>query len=79
MTNQAMDHLPRNERRLLLKAEARNRSSGNWGEWEVFGFAKGTVNKNQKSWAYHFDKAYRNQVFSVLENAAGTSPSLDKS
>ena len=74
MTNQAMDHLPRNERRLLLKAEARNRSSGNWGEWEVFGFAKGTVNKNQKSWAYHFDKAYRNQVFSVLENAAGTSP-----
>lgn len=25
MTNQAMDHLPRNERRLLLKAEARNR------------------------------------------------------
>lgn len=38
-----MEGMSRPERKLLLRAEARARSSGDWGPWEKFEFPHGTV------------------------------------
>jgi hypothetical protein len=63
--NPALLNTDRNQRRLLLKEEARRRASGDWGEWEMFRFPRGTV--GPRSWVAEFDHAYKNRVFCVLD------------
>lgn len=67
MTNPALEGRPRNERRFLLAKEERSRKSGNWGQWSVKHFPKGSVSPNPKGWAYQFEIAHVNDVFSVLD------------
>lgn len=62
--NPAILHLSRNERRMLLTAEARARSEGRWGEWETLHFPRGSAGG---SWAAEFTTVHRNKVFSVLD------------
>lgn len=59
-----MKGLSRQERKLLLRAEARARSSGDWGPWEKFEFPHGAVGAG---WSRHFTAAHKNRVFSVLD------------
>lgn len=65
--NPAIQHCSRNERRLLLAAEARNRKTGQWGPWEKIEFPRGTVGSG---WSARFTACHRNRVFAVLEGAA---------
>jgi hypothetical protein len=67
MHNDAIMRLPRNERRLILGKEERLRKSGNWPAWETITFPKGSVSPNPKGWAFQFETAHRNEVFSVLD------------
>lgn len=67
MRNEAIMRLPRNERRLILAKEERLRKTGNWPAWETVTFTKGSVSPNPKGWAYQFETAHRNEVFSVLD------------
>lgn len=60
--------MSRNERRVLLTAEARARRSGIWGEWEKLTVPRGSAGM---SWAAEFTTVYRNKVFSVLVRDAG--------
>jgi len=62
--NEALIGVDRNQRRILLRAEASARDSGDWGEWETLTFPAGTVGRG---WAREFTKAHRNKVFSVLD------------
>lgn len=62
--NPALLHVDRAQRRLLLKAEELNRSTGMWGDWEVLTFPKGTIGRG---WTYDFATAHKNKVFSVLD------------
>lgn len=64
MANPALETLSRNERRLLLSAEARNRKTGEWGSWETITFPQGTVGKG---WTFTITTCHKNKVFSVLE------------
>lgn len=59
-----MEGMSRPERKLLLRAEARARSSGDWGPWEKFEFPHGTVGAG---WSRHFTAVHKNRVFSVLD------------
>ncbi len=60
--------MSRQERKMLLKNEARARSSGKWGAWEKFEFAHGTVGGG---WSRHFTVVHKNNVFSVLDGMRG--------
>jgi len=62
--NPALQNIDRNQRRVLLKAEAVARERGDWGPWETLTFPHGTVGRG---WAREFTKAHRNKVFSVLD------------
>jgi hypothetical protein len=62
--NPALLHVDRAQRRSLLNAEARNRESGMWGNWETITFPKGSVGNG---WSYDFQTAHKNKVFSVLD------------
>lgn len=64
MYNSALEQCDRNQRRVLLKAEATARDRGDWGAWETLTFPAGTVGRG---WAREFTKAHRNKVFSVLD------------
>lgn len=66
--NDVLRNVDRNQRRLLLRAEADARDSGNWGKWETLTFPAGTVGRG---WAAGFTKAHKNKVFSVLDRDAG--------
>lgn len=60
--------LPRNQRRVLLAAEAKRRKSGDWGEWETLTFPMGSVGGS--GWTYFITTVHRNKVFSVLDRRA---------
>lgn len=64
MSGRAFDELPRVERRMLMKAEAARRKSGQWPPWEVLRFPPGSAGW---AWAAEFTTAHRNWVFSVLD------------
>lgn len=64
MTHQVLETLPRNERRLALKAEYAARSTGQWGPWEHLTFPRGRIGNG--GWAGEFSEAYRNKVFCAL-------------
>lgn len=59
--NPAIAHLPRNQRRALVKAEASNRKSNRWGEWETFQ----NPWPNGRGWIKE-TMAVKNDVFCVL-------------
>ena len=61
--------VPRNERRLLLRNEARARSTGEWGEWETLLFPRGSAGSG---WAADFEMVHKNCVFSVLDRTLST-------
>lgn len=65
--NSALEKRPRNERRFFLAKEEKARKSGIWGNWRVERFPKGSVSQNPKGWAYQFETAHVNDVFSVLD------------
>lgn len=67
--NEALHRVPRNERRRLLAAEARNRKSGSWGVWEHVSIPRGTVGDG---WAAEITEVYRNSVFCVLKRVVET-------
>ena len=62
--NPVLLHVDRAQRRMLLKAEERNRADGIWGEWETLTFPKGTIGTG---WTYGFAIAHKHKVFSVLD------------
>ena len=62
--NPAIAHLPRNERRTLLNAEAKRRASGDWGPWEHISLPNGT---GGGGWNKEIRMVHRNKVFAVLE------------
>lgn len=62
--NPAMFELSRAERRQYLKAEEKNRASGDWGPWEKLDITPGTIGR---TWAREFTVAHKNRVFCVLE------------
>ena len=62
--NDALLNVDRNQRRVLLRAEAVARERGDWGQWETLTFPAGTVGRG---WAREFTKAHKNKVFSVLD------------
>lgn len=64
--NRLVDHLPRQQRRSLLAAEARARVSGDWGPWEVRDLPNGVPVCSRRIWAAGVRRAYKNKVFSVL-------------
>jgi hypothetical protein len=64
MYNSVLEQCDRNERRVLLRAEARTRETGQWGPWETIHFPHGSVGCG---WAAEFTKAHKNKVFSVLD------------
>jgi len=61
--NPAIAYLPRNDRRSLLKFEAKRRASGDWGGWEILPLPNGT---GGGGWNKEIREARRNKVFSVL-------------
>lgn len=60
----ALATVSRNERRILLRAEAQRRASGNWGAWERIELPHGT---GGRGWNREVRAAHRNGVFAVLE------------
>ncbi len=69
MTHDFLAQVSRNERRLLLRAEALARRSGQWGPWEVVSFPAGTIGRG---WTHDITTARKNRVFSVLTRDAGS-------
>lgn len=67
--NEALERLPRSQRRTLLDQEARRRKSGDWPPWETLCIPKGAIGGG--SWTYDIETVYRNWVFSVLSRDAG--------
>lgn len=67
MRNDVLMKRARNERRFLLAKEEKARKTGNWGQWRVERFQKGSVSPNPRGWAYQFETAHVNDVFSVLD------------
>ena len=67
MANEALMNRSRNERRFLLAKEEKARKTGNWGAWNIKTFPKGSVSQNPRGWAYQFEIAHVNDVFSVLD------------
>jgi hypothetical protein len=67
MSHDVLDQVSRNERRLLLRAEAVARKSGNWGPWDTITFPPGTVGNG---WTRDITTAHKNRVFSVLRRDA---------
>lgn len=67
MAHAALEGRPRHERRYLLAKEERARKLGKWGKWTVKHFPKGSVSPNPHGWAYQFEIAHVNDVFSVLD------------
>lgn len=66
MAHPSLTKRARAERRLILAKEARARKTGDWPEWKMHTFPKGSVSPNPKGWAYDFQTAYTNEIFSVL-------------
>jgi hypothetical protein len=66
--NPAAAHLPRHQRRSILKEEERRRACGDWGPWELLSFPRGSA---CRGWAAEFVRAHRNAVFSVLDRHVG--------
>jgi len=64
MTNAAIQHLPRPERKALINREGRRRASGDWGPWERLPLPNGT---GGGGWNREVRFAHRNAVFAVLE------------
>jgi hypothetical protein len=62
--NPAIKHLPRREQDKLLSREARNRMTGNWGEWETIPLPNG--NPLGGGWNKEIREARKNRVFCVL-------------
>lgn len=60
----AIMDVPRPERRLLLRKEARRRRAGDWGGWQ---FLPGTRVPGHGGWLDDIRGAWRNRVFTVLE------------
>lgn len=54
----------RNERRVVLRAEAQARASGKWSAWEIIPLPQGVPHTT--GWAREVRTALRNNVFSVL-------------
>lgn len=63
--NPAIEHLPRGERRFLIKTEAVRRVRADWGPWETFPLPNGAPGGG--GWTREVRKAHRNRVFAVLE------------
>jgi len=61
--NPAIKHLPRREQDKLLAREARNRMTGNWGEWETIPLPNGT---GGVGWNMEVREARKNRVFCVF-------------
>ena len=68
MTHDYLAQLNRNERRVLLQAEAVARKSGDWGPWQTLTFPAGTIGRG---WTRDITTAHKNRVFSVLRRDAG--------
>jgi len=64
LTNPAMQHLTRHERRDLLDREARRRKSGVWGDWEIIELPNGVF--SGKGWPSEVRQIRKNHVFSLL-------------
>jgi hypothetical protein len=67
--NPALETVPRNDRRRLLAAAAKNRKSGQWGDWEMLEFPSGPSFAG--GWVKDVRSAYRNTVFCVLVRPLG--------
>lgn len=65
----AIEMLPRNDRRRALEAERRARKSGDWGPWETLHFPPFSAGSG--GWASEVTSAHKNRVFSVLDRDAG--------
>lgn len=62
---QVFEDLPRNERRLALRAEEKARKSGAWGAWVTIPVTPGMI--PGRGWSQRVTRAHRNRVFAVLE------------
>lgn len=61
--------LPRNQRRLALRAEQRARCTGDWGVWESIDVVPGMI--RGMGWSQQVTRAHRNRCFCVLERPLG--------
>jgi hypothetical protein len=71
--NPAINQLSSRDKQLILKSEARLRSTGEWGPWEQVSQqeAQRTL-RNLVGWVRDIRAAYRNRVFCVLERLDAT-------
>lgn len=65
MSHDVLMVLPRNERRLALRAEEKARRSGAWGPWETISVTPGMI--AGRGWPRQVRHARRNCAFVVLE------------
>lgn len=63
MVNPFLANVSRAERRMALSIEATARRTGDWGDWEIVNFPKGSAGRG---WAAEFECAYRNACFCVM-------------
>lgn len=63
--NPAIEHLPRSERRFLIKTEATRRAHADWGIWETIPLPNGAPGGG--GWTREVRKVHRNRIFAVLE------------
>lgn len=59
------EDLPRNERRLALRAEEKARKTGAWGGWVTIPVTPGMI--AGRGWPQQVSRAHRNRCFCVLE------------
>lgn len=61
----SFESLPRNERRLALRAEEKARKTGAWGAWVTIPVTPGMI--AGRGWPQTVQRAHRNRCFCVLE------------